>query len=207
MQRPMELHALVLAAGAGTRFGGRKLLAPWGTGVLLHGALRSAFSAPVASVAVVTGADAEAISAAVRDFAREDAAKVDLRIVHAADYGTGVSASLRAGLTALPSSAEGVFVFLGDMPCIPAAVPPALADALAPPDILAAAPVHEGRRGHPVLVAKALIPQFLMLRGDEGAKRIIGGLGPALALVPTADPGVLLDVDETADLARLGPGL
>jgi molybdenum cofactor cytidylyltransferase len=156
-------------------------------------------------VTVVTGADAEAISMAVRDFARGNAAKVGLRIVHAADYGTGVSASLRTGLTALPPSAEGVFVFLGDMPCIPAAVPPALAGALAPPDILAAAPVHEGRRGHPVLVATALIPRLLGLRGDEGAKRIIGGLGPALALVPTADPGVLLDIDETADLARIAP--
>jgi molybdenum cofactor cytidylyltransferase len=200
-----ELHALVLAAGAGSRFGGRKLLAPWRGGVLLYGALRAAFAAPVAGVILVTGADADVVSAAARDFAAILATPLDLQVVHAPDYRDGLSASLRSGLAALPASASGVFIFLGDMPCIPGAIPPALADALTLPNIVAAAPVLQGRRGHPVLAAASLIPQLMALRGDQGARRVLDRLGPALALVPTDDPGVLLDIDEPSDLARIRP--
>jgi molybdenum cofactor cytidylyltransferase len=200
-----ELHALVLAAGTGSRFGGRKLLAPWGGGVLLYGALQAAFTAPVAGVILVTGADAEAISAAARDFAATLATPLDLQVVHAPDHRGGLSASLRAGLAAVPASVSGVFIFLGDMPCIPGAIPHALADALALPDIVAAAPIHQGQRGHPVLAAASLIPQLMALRGDQGARRVLDRLGPALALVPTDDPGILLDIDEPSDLARIRP--
>lgn len=198
-----EFHALVLAAGAGTRFGGRKLLAPWGGGVLLHGALQAALSAPVAGVVLVTGADSKEVSEAAQGFAAAWTNAPDVHLVHAHDHCDGLSASLRAGLAALPPSSSGAFIFLGDMPCIPSTVPAALADAMALPNILAAAPVYEGRRGHPVLVSPFLFPQLGALRGDQGARRVLDGLGPALALVRTPDPGVLLDVDEADDLARI----
>ena len=42
-------EAVILAAGSGSRFGGGKLLAPWGAGVLLEGALAAALAAPVRS--------------------------------------------------------------------------------------------------------------------------------------------------------------
>ena len=59
------IHALILAAGAGSRFGGGKLMAPWRGGVLLDGALDAAFTAPVQAVHVVVGADpAGAVAAA-----------------------------------------------------------------------------------------------------------------------------------------------
>ncbi len=200
-----ELHALVLAAGAGSRFGGRKLLAPWGGGVLLHGALRAALSAPVASVVLVTGADSREISEAAQDFAATWANAPDVHLVHAHDHCDGLSASLRAGLAALPPSASGAFVFLGDMPRIPSAVPAALADAMALPYILAAAPLYMGKRGHPVLVSASLFPHLRTLRGDQGGRGVLNRLGPALALVPTVDPGVLLDVDEAEDLTKIAP--
>ena len=53
-----SIHALVLAAGFGSRFGGGKLMTPWRSGVLLDGALAAAFAAPVGAVHVVVGADA-----------------------------------------------------------------------------------------------------------------------------------------------------
>jgi molybdenum cofactor cytidylyltransferase len=159
----------------------------------------------VASVIIVTGADADAVSSAARAFATSNAPHMDQNIVHALDYAAGLSASLRAGLAAVPPSASGVFIFLGDMPRVPAAISTKLADAAKLCNILAAAPVHDGRRGHPVLVARSLFSRLLTLRGDEGARRILDELGPALALVRTDDSGVLLDVDEVSDLARVGP--
>ena len=195
---PPRLHAVVLAAGAGTRFGGAKLLAPFGAGVLLDGALAAAFAAPVERVILVTGADAGPVSDAARVFAARVGDTVRLEVVHAADHAEGLAASLRAGLRAVPAEADAVFVFLGDMPCIPAGLPARLAEALG--QRLAAAPVHQGRRGHPVLVSRALFPQLAALTGDRGAGALLAGLGEGLVQVETDDAGVVFDVDTPADL-------
>jgi molybdenum cofactor cytidylyltransferase len=196
------LCALVLAAGAGRRFGGGKLLAPYGEGRLLDRALASAFASPAEAVILVTGADARAVSAAARRFqadARCGAPKA-LRLVHAADHEEGMAASLRAGIRAVPEAAAAAFVFLGDMPRVPQGMAAALVEAL--DGALAAAPVHQGRRGHPVLFGRPIFPDLLALTGDKGAKALLDRLGPRLALVETDDPGVLFDVDVRGDLER-----
>jgi len=189
-----SLEAVVLAAGAGVRFGGGKLLAPYGEGVLLDGALKAAFAAPVRGVTVVTGAEAERVAAAAR------VCDPRVRIVHADAHAEGMGASLRTAIASLPDDAAGAFVFLGDMPRVPAAVLRPMAEALAA-GAPAAAPVFQGRRGNPVLVGRALFPDLLQLTGDEGARRVLQGLGPRLALVDAPDDGVLFDVDERGDLA------
>ncbi|MGO4572124.1 nucleotidyltransferase family protein [Microvirga sp. 2TAF3] len=200
----MELHALVLAGGAGSRFGGRKLLAPWKGGVLLNGALKTAIHAPVKSVTLVTGADADDVAAAARAFVESCDQQTRLCIVHAFDHHEGLAASLRAGLDALPETSDGAFIFLGDMPLIPATILPVLADSLSSPGILAAAPVHAGRRGHPVLISRLVFSQMAALTGDVGARKILDQLGPSVAAIPTGDPGVLLDIDVPEDLGRAG---
>ena len=191
-------EAVVLAAGSGSRFGGGKLTAVWDAGVLLEGALAAAFAAPVRSVTVVIGADAQAVAAAARDF--------DPRalIVHAADHAEGMGASLRTGIASLPDDAAGAFVFLGDMPRAPHSVLKPMADAVIA-GAAAAAPVWGGRRGNPVLLSRELFPQLLALTGDAGARGVLQGLGDRLALVESPDDGVLFDVDVREDLALPKP--
>lgn len=190
-------EAVVLAAGAGSRFGGGKLLTPHAGGVLLDAALAAAFAAPVSKVIVVTGADGEAVAAAVRASPAVDGR---LTLVHAADHAEGMGASLRRAAAELGRGCAGVFVFLGDMPRIPYAIFAPLAAAVragAP----AAAPVFQGQRGHPALIGAALLPQLLTLTGDAGARAILKNLGDRLALVEAPDDGVLFDVDERGDLS------
>jgi molybdenum cofactor cytidylyltransferase len=187
------LEAIVLAAGTGSRFGGGKLTAAWGEGVLLAGALKAAFAAPARSVTVVVGAEASKVAAAV--------AGADPRaiVVYAPDYDEGMAASLRAGLKSLPPDTAGAFVFLGDMPRVPTSILGRMADALAA-GALAAAPVWQGRRGNPVLLGRALFPKLLALSGDAGARGVLQDLGDELALVESPDAGVLFDVDTRQDL-------
>ena len=195
--RILRLDAIMLAAGFGARFGGGKLSAPWRGGRLIDGALRTALSFPVRDVVVVTGADA-----AVSDAARTLGA-ARLRVVHAADHALGMSASLRAGVASRAPDCDGVFVFLGDMPLVPASLLPLLAEALAT-GALAAAPFFEGRRGHPVLFGRALFPALVAVTGDEGARAVLRDIGGRLARIATTDRGVLLDVDAPGDLDALG---
>jgi len=193
-------EAIVLAGGAGVRFGGGKLTAKWGDGLLIEGALAAAFSAPARSVTVVTGAD-PSVDAAARAYAEREGQSPRLRVVHCPGHAEGMGATLRAGVAGLPPDAAGVFVFLGDMPRIPVAVLPQLA-AAAGAGAPAAAPAFEGRRGHPVLFSRTLFPQLLALAGDEGARAVLRGLGDRLALVESPDAGVLFDVDRPSDLRR-----
>ena len=192
-------QALVLAAGLSVRFGAPKLMAPWQGGLLIDGALAAAFAAPVDSVTVVTGGHAAGVTAAAETFAARTGQTERLRLVHAADHGEGLSASLRAGIAGLPPDSAGAFVFLADMPAIPPFVANALAEAMTP-DHDAAAPTCEGRRGHPVLLGRALFEPIRHLTGDHGAGHLLKGLGERLALVPTHDAGVHKDIDRPEDL-------
>jgi molybdenum cofactor cytidylyltransferase len=187
--------ALVLAAGSASRFGGGKLWAPYAGQPLLHHALAAARAAPVSSITVVTGADAEAVAACARAF---DPA---IRLAHAPDHAEGMAASLRAGIAALPEETVAAFVFLGDMPRVPHAVLGPLAEAVAA-GAPAAAPAFAGRRGNPVVLGRSVFQAVSTLTGDVGARPILQRLGARLALVEAPDDGVLFDVDEPGDLDR-----
>lgn len=195
-------YALVLAAGAGTRFGGDKLRAPMADGrPLLAHALDAAFAAPVAGVTVVVGCGAEAVWAAAREAAA--AAGRELERVDAPAWAKGLSASLKAGIAALPAEASAALVFLGDMPRVPPGLATRLVEAWRG-GAVAAVPVSAGRRGNPALLGRELFAAVAALEGDRGAGALLDGLGARLARVPVEDPGVLLDVDRPDDL-RLAP--
>ncbi len=104
-------------------------------------------------VVVVTGHAREAVEAAL--------AGLPVLFVDNAEFATGVASSLKAGVAALPGEVAGALVLLGDMPAVEAATLDRLIDAFAArPLALAAAPVHAGRRGNPVLLSRALLPAW-----------------------------------------------
>lgn len=179
--------ALVLAAGAGARFGGDKLRAPWGGRTLIEASVATAKAAPVEGVILL---------ARPGDVLLDDPA---VRVVEVTEWAEGMAATLRAGIAALPPDAAGAYVFLGDMPRIPAQVLASLAEAVAA-GAPAAAPVFEGRLGHPVLFSATLFPELAALTGDRGARSVLERLGDRLARIEAPDDGVLFDVDTSADL-------
>ena len=112
---------------------------------------------------------------------------------------TELSASLKAGIAAA-GDADGVFVFLGDMPLVPRDVAGQLAAIL--DDRFAAVPRHAGQGGHPVLLSRRAFGDVARLAGDRGAGRLLAGRGD-IAFLDDAGEGCLLDVDRAADLRRL----
>ena len=196
-----NLAAMVLAAGAGRRFGGSKLTARWRGGVLLDGALEAAFAAPVSQVLVVVGGD-DCVDAAARAFAEARDTAERLQLVSAPDWRTGMAASLRAGLQALAPGICGAFVFLGDMPHIPHDLAPRLAGRLIG-DVQAVQPLYGGAPSHPVLLGAELFEAAMRLDGDRGAQRLLRAPGVRVARLDVDDAGVSLDVDTPEALAAL----
>ncbi|SFO91733.1 nicotine blue oxidoreductase [Amycolatopsis arida] len=187
------MAGLLLAAGAGRRFGRPKALVVAGGEPLLVRALRALTGGGCAPVRVVLGARAEEVAALLPD--------PGLAVV-APDWATGMGASLRAGLTALSEldpAPDAALVHLVDLPGVPAAVVARLA-ALAAPDAVARAG-YSGRPGHPVLLGRRWWPEVAdSARGDRGAREWLAGRAD-LRLVECADLGTGADVDTPDDLS------
>lgn len=187
-----DWSALILAAGAGRRFGGGKLLADLGGAPVIRRVADRVTGAGFAEVLVVTGAEDAPLRIAL--------AGSDVRILNAPDWAEGMAASLRRGVAALSPAVQGVCVFLGDMPLVPAALCPPLVEA-AQAAGFAGRPRYQGKPGHPVAFTRAAFADLLALEGDEGAATLLKARAGAIAYVETADSGVLFDIDTPADLA------
>ena len=124
-------------------------------------------------------------------------------MVHNPRFAEGMAGSIVVGLAAVPETAEAVLVLLADMPRVAAATLDALIAAFDRDRPDAVVPVHEGRRGNPVLMSRTLFPALLRLTGDEGARRILADDHHRVLCCPLEDPGVLVDVDTRDALAAL----
>jgi CTP:molybdopterin cytidylyltransferase MocA len=174
---------LVLAAGAGTRFGDDpKLLADLHGRPVVEHVVRAAVAA-LDPVVVVLGARAREVRA------HADLAGAEVTICPG--WADGQAASLRHGLAAL-AGADRVVVLLGDQPL----VTPALVARMAaePPGSRAA---HDGVPGHPVVLGPEQIAAARALRGDRGLRDL------AWRLVETGDPAAARDIDIPDDLEAI----
>ena len=175
---------LLLAAGAGERFGGPKALArdADGTSWLLRSvqALR-----PCAEIVVVLGAEAEQAAALL---------PMSVARVRADDWAEGMGASLRAGLSALAGTAhEAALVSLVDLPDVDAAVVARLVAASTGPGVLARA-AYDGVPGHPVLIGRDHWAGVVeTATGDRGARDYLATHD--VALVECGDLATGADVD------------
>ncbi len=188
--------AIILAAGLGSRFGGgTKPLARFRDAPMLAHVLAAAQGSRARPIIVVTGHDHDAIAAACADH--------PVRLVHNADYRSGLAGSLKAGMRALPADCAGALVLLADMPLVRAATLDALiAGAQAAPDHAAFVPVFDERRGNPVLLTRKLLPQIKELEGDRGAGPLLRGRAD-IREIAVDDPGIHLDADTPDTLAKL----
>jgi len=195
-----KIAGLVLAAGQSRRMGARnKLLAEIDGVAMVRRVAEAVLASRADPVLVVTGHEAERVRDALKGLA--------VTFVDNPDYEEGISASLRHGLAALPGECDGALVCLGDMPRVDAAMLDKLIAAFAPEagkDICV--PVHEGKRGNPVLWGKRYFTEMRDIAGDVGAKHLIGRHAEAVAEVSIADDGVLIDVDSPDALAALTAG-
>jgi CTP:molybdopterin cytidylyltransferase MocA len=161
------IHAVVLAAGASSRYG----TAPPKQQALLPRVLAALRASVVSDVVVVTGAHE---------------VETDARTVRCATWERGPGASLRCGLAALPPEAQAAVVVLADGPDLD----PRAVDRVAAAwhfdggDVYAA--TYGGVRLHPVLLARAAWP----LVPDEGARALEARLVECDDLAPPGDVDV-----------------
>lgn len=169
--------AVLLAAGAGTRFHGptHKLVAPFRGRRVVDWAHQAAVDAGLAVIVVV--------------------GDVDLGLpnqVRNPRWADGIASSLQAGIAAA-GDADAVVVGLGDQPLIPAEAWRRVAACDAP----IAVATYDGKRRNPVRLARSVWP-LLPTTGDRGA-RVLFEDHPVVELACEGDAA---DVDRVEDLER-----
>lgn len=187
---------VVLAAGAGARFaggGGSKLAQPLGLGTVLTHTLEAVVAAGLPLVVVTV--------AALVDVTRGVVASRDIVLLppvgSASREPLGVGFSIAAGVGARPHG-PGWLVLPGDMPLVQPQTLRAVARGLTGAPVAYAQ--HRGRQGFPVGLSVELYSELVLLSGEEGLRRLLARY-PSHA-VDVDDPGVLQDINTTADLDR-----
>lgn len=197
---PETISAIVLAAGMSSRFGGPKLMQPLtskaGTMSLLAHALQP-WLASFSRVQVVVPVQHATLRAQVE---RELTAADRIHWLICRDAASGMGHSLAYGV-AQTQEADAWLIGLGDMPDIQASTLQTLAKRLADGDTLIA-PVHAGRRGHPVGFSARFRQPLMACKGDQGARQILQAHQEQLVTVEVDDAGVLFDIDTVEDWQR-----
>ena len=186
----MHITGVLLAAGAGVRFGGGKLsasLAGSTVGRLACANLVAAFADPIAVIRPGDEALGQELIA--------QGARVTVCPAAAGGMGESLSHGMR---TALQDRPDAIVVALADMPWVSPQTYLAVRLALERGEPLVVPRVGKAR-GHPVGFGREHFAALLQLKGDAGARGIIEK-AKRIAWLDVDDPGVLRDVDTRADL-------
>lgn len=178
--------AIVLAAGASTRFGSPKQLVPVDGRSMLDAVIdvaRRAGLTPILAVVPPGLAVPPDVVPVVNDLPTE-----------------GLSRSVRLGVGALPPEASAAVILLGDQPTIDPAVLRRLLAARGERPVVATE--AQGIVAPPVLLERAAFPLVEQLSGDEGLRGLLRGGSPDVATVSVASHPP--DVDRPEDVERLG---
>jgi len=197
-KRGPRIAAVVLAAGRSRRMAPlNKLLVADASGrSMITRVLDNVLASRARPVIVVTGHEA----ARVRDVLQGR----DVSFVHAERYADGLSASLRAGVEALPADVDGALVCLGDMPLVTAPMLDRLMAAFDPDEGRSIVmPTFRGKQGNPMLWGSAYFAEMRTVTGDVGARHLVGQHPEAVHEVEMADDAVLRDFDTTDALTSM----
>jgi molybdenum cofactor cytidylyltransferase len=187
------LHAIVLAAGASTRFGSPKQLVRVAGRPLLHSAIAHAADVAGSAVSVVLGAHAAELTPLLTHS--------QALIVINRDWREGIASSIRTGVSRLPPSCNAVLLMLADQAAITAEDLKRLVSAWRrQPEYIVAAR-YGMTTGVPAVFPRSVFSDLAALRGDSGARALLQRNPDRVVRVPMASAAI--DIDTPEDLLKI----
>jgi molybdenum cofactor cytidylyltransferase len=183
-----ELHAVILAAGASTRFGSPKQLVRIGGSPVLHQMISNAAFVAGRSVTVIIGAHAREIAPALRQSAAS--------VVVNRDWPEGLASSIRVAVESAPPRCDGLLLLLADQVAVTADDLKHLYAAWKRHPILVAAALYDGAPGLPAIFPRWTYPGLMELRGDRDPRQVIRRNIDQLVRIPMANASINLDTPE-----------
>ncbi len=190
-----RLYAIVLAAGASTRFGSPKQLVRIGGRPLLHTMVSRTADVTGNALIVVLGAGAGELAPLLRHSPGS--------VVINRHWREGIASSIRLGVARLPATCTGVMLVLADQAAVTRDDLRRLAGTWRRRPTLIAAALYAGTTGAPAIFPRSSFPALAALRGDSGARVLLRRSADRVVRVPM--PSAELDLDTPEDLLTLEP--
>jgi molybdenum cofactor cytidylyltransferase len=192
-RRRATLHAIVLAAGASSRFGSPKQLVRFERQPLIQRVIAGATELAGGAVSVVLGAYAAEIAAVLPPGSAS--------IIINRDWQEGIASSIRTGVSRLPGACDGVLLLLADQPLVGSHSLNRLAAAWRKQPRSIVASRYRAVTGVPAIFPRWCFSDLAALRGDQGARILLRRY--ADHVVRLAHPEAEVDIDYPEDLLEL----
>ena len=190
-----KIGAIILAAGASSRFGSPKQLLQWKEENFVDTCITVAKQAKLSPIILVLGAVAQPIKSQMRH--------TQIQVVVNEAWSEGQSTSLKSGLSALLErypEAFGTFFMLVDQPHTPSNLLEAMKDK-AFSGVQIVLPTVDGQFTNPVYFSQACFDDLMTIKGDQGGRAIFSKY--QVETVPWQDRGQARDIDTPQDYAEL----
>jgi molybdenum cofactor cytidylyltransferase len=185
---------IVLAAGSSTRMGTQKLLLPYREDTIIGTVVNQVLASKVDRIMVVLGADHLEVKAALNG--------QPVEFCHNREHKKGMLSSVMCGVRSLPEDANAALIFLGDQPEISSRVTDAVIEAYNEDIKGIVVPVHEHRRGHPLLIDLKYRKEIDRLDLEQGLRALMHQFPEDVLEVEVDAPGILVDIDTKEDYSR-----
>jgi len=179
--------AIVLAAGESKRMGSPKMLLDFGGKSMIERVIDNVICPEIENVLVVLGAYSDEIKKRLE--------KQPVMFCYNDNYKEGMLTSVQYGIRSLPPYTEAVLVFQGDQPFIKNEIIVELVKAYRFSGKGIIMPVHDGKRGHPLLIDKKYFGIVDTLNSSDGLRSLSGLYPEDVLTVATEEPGILRDFD------------
>lgn len=189
-----KVAAIVLAAGASTRYGRPKQLLPVGPRTMLQHVVDIVLASPVDQTVVVLGHRASEIGAILKGTPAD--------IVTNAEWEAGLSTSVQAGLRAIRPDVQAALFVLADQPTITPEIITALIVRYQETGAPIVVPTYQGKRGNPALFDRSFFAELMKVRDDQGGRQLIDRHRDRTEGVEVGSEAVLIDVDTEEDYNR-----
>ncbi len=190
-----KIAALLLAAGRSERMGAFKPLLPFGDKTVIETCVSYLLDGGVGDVIVVAGPHEAEI--------REQLDSYPVSFARNAEPNSEMGVTIIRGVEEIPADAEAVFVSLCDQPAIPAEVIKHLIEERDRSGATLLVPVHDGRRGHPVLIDLKFRKELLNLDRQRGLRAFFEANKQDILAVPISSPYIARDMDTWDDYREL----
>jgi molybdenum cofactor cytidylyltransferase len=187
------LYAIVLAAGASTRFGSAKQLVRLAGRPLLHTVVTRASEVTGNALIVVLGSGAAQLAPLLKHSPGS--------VVINQEWREGLASSIRAGVARLPAACSAVMLLLADQAAVTAEDLKRLAGSWRKQPQHIAAALYSGSCGAPAIFPRSSFRSLSELRGDTGARALLVRNPDRVVRVPM--PSAAVDVDTPEDLLAL----
>lgn len=186
--------AIILAAGKSERMGKPKQLLPFGDKTIIETILEKILQSDVEETIVVLGANREKIKKKIKNF--------PVNIILNPHFSEGMLSSVQAGYRAIPDIAKGVLVILGDQPDVSVKVINTLIREFKKTKKGIILPVHNNRRGHPVLINTKYREEVKNLSSNIGLRELIRNHPDDIFQVEVGTSSIFQDIDNMDDYKR-----